>query len=60
MIAFHEFELDLPTKVNVGLTAANISAKPFGATFDNFALINDATMIDDEFGEANKPQEKKK
>ena len=57
---FHEFALDLPSKVQVGLTAGNISAKPFTANFDNFALINDVTMIDDELGDAPKPEEKKK
>jgi S1-C subfamily serine protease len=56
---FREFALDLPTKVNVGLTAANISAKPFSATFDTFALISDVTMIDEELGEAQKPPAKK-
>ena len=31
MIPFHEFVLDLPKKVKIGLTAANISAKPLVA-----------------------------
>ena len=31
-------ELDLPKKVKVGLSASNISAKPFTAKFENFAL----------------------
>ena len=47
---FQEFALDLPPKVKVGLTAANISAKPFSATFDTFAIVNDVTKIDSEFG----------
>ncbi|MGO9469812.1 MAG: trypsin-like peptidase domain-containing protein [Isosphaeraceae bacterium] len=47
---FKEFELDLPPKVKVGLTASNISAKPFTANFENFAIVNDATKIDSEFG----------
>jgi S1-C subfamily serine protease len=51
LAVFREFELDLPPKVKVGLSAANISAKPFTATFENFAIINDATKIDSEFGE---------
>lgn len=59
MIAFREFALDLPSKLHVGLTAANISAKPFSATFDTFAILNDVTMIDDELEEAVKPSEKK-
>ena len=54
-MAFHEFALDLPSKIKVGLTAGNISAKPFSATFDTFAVINDVTMIDDEFGDSAKP-----
>jgi hypothetical protein len=45
--------------VKVGLTAGNISAKPFSATFDNFALLGDATMIDDELGDSGKEEAKK-
>jgi S1-C subfamily serine protease/regulation of enolase protein 1 (concanavalin A-like superfamily) len=55
-----EFELDLPAKVKVGLTAANISAKPFTASFDEFAVINDVTMIDAQFGESETPKKKEK
>jgi hypothetical protein len=51
MAVFREFELDLPQKVKVGLSAANLSAKPFTATFENFAILNDATKIDSEFGD---------
>lgn len=50
VITFHEFELDLPPKVKVGLTAANISAKPFVAEFKNFAILSDVTKIDSDFG----------
>ena len=39
-------ELDLPPTVKIGLTASNISAKPFTATFENFALITDPQAID--------------
>jgi hypothetical protein len=42
--------LDLPPNVQVGLSASNISAKPFSATFENFALLNDLTVIDAKFG----------
>jgi S1-C subfamily serine protease len=52
-------ELDLPTKVKVGLSASNISAKPFTANFENFALFNDVTQIDAMFSEPT-PEEKKK
>ncbi len=48
--AFQEFELDLPPKVKVGLSAANISARPFTAEFKNFAIISDTTKIDADFG----------
>jgi S1-C subfamily serine protease len=54
MVAFQEFSLDLPSKVKVGLTAGNISAKPFNPTFEKFAILNDTTMIDEEFGESDK------
>jgi hypothetical protein len=45
---FREFALSFPTKVKVGLVASNISAQPFSATFQGFALISDATQIDQE------------
>jgi len=51
IVAFREFALDLPPKIKVGLTAGNISAKPFTANFENFAVLNDATKIDTELGE---------
>ncbi len=56
MVPLQEFALDLPAKMKVGLTAGNISAKPFDATFEKFAILNDATTIDEEFGE---PEQKK-
>ena len=45
---FREFALDFPSKIKVGLVASNISAQPFTATFQGFALISDATQIDRE------------
>jgi len=47
-------ELDLPSKVRIGLSASNISAKPFTATFENFAVLNDVSVIDEEFGNSTK------
>ncbi len=44
-------ELDLPSKVKIGLSASNISAKPFTATFENFALISSETQMDAMFGD---------
>jgi regulation of enolase protein 1 (concanavalin A-like superfamily) len=45
---FREFALNFPSKIKVGLVASNISAQPFSATFQGFALISDATQIDQE------------
>ena len=59
LVAFHEFALDLPKKMKIGLTAANISAKPLSMTFENFAIVNDSTMIDSQFGEGEGPTKKK-
>ncbi len=53
-----EYDLDLPAKVKVGLTASNISAKPYSATFEEFAVINDTTLIDSQFGESDTPKKK--
>jgi len=60
VVGFHEFALDLPTKMKIGLTAANVSAKPFNPTFEKFAVLNDVTLLDEEFGdsEKNKPEKK--
>ena len=49
-----EFDLVLPSKVKIGLTASNISAKPFTATFENFAVLTDVSVIDEQFGESKK------
>jgi S1-C subfamily serine protease len=51
MIVFREFDLDLPAKVKIGLSATNISEKAFTAHFENFTLVNDATKLDSEFGD---------
>jgi S1-C subfamily serine protease len=48
---FREFALNLPPKLKVGLCASNISAKPFTATFESFALLSDVTRLDQAFGE---------
>jgi S1-C subfamily serine protease len=55
---FKLIELDLPRKVKVGLSASNISAKPFSAHFENFALISDETKLDAMFAEPEKGQTK--
>jgi hypothetical protein len=43
-------EIVMPAKVKIGLSASNISAKPFTATFENFALLTDVAIIDAMFG----------
>ncbi len=45
-----EYAIDLNPKIKIGLSAANISAKPFEATFENFVLLNDSTTAEEEFG----------
>ena len=54
---FKLIELDLPKKVKVGLCASNISAKPFSAQFENFALISNDTQLNEMFT-APEPQKK--
>jgi S1-C subfamily serine protease len=48
---FRAIEFDLSSKVKVGLSASNISAKPFTAHFENFALINSETQMDAMYGD---------
>ena len=47
-------DLDLPSKVKIGLSASNISATPFTATFENFALLRDVTIIEAKLGDSPK------
>jgi hypothetical protein len=51
---FNTVELDFPAKVKIGLSASNISAKAFTATFDNFALLTESTVVDAMFGSDKK------
>ena len=51
-----EIELDFPAKVKIGLSASNVSAAPFTAAFENFAVLSDAAMIDAKFGAPTKPR----
>jgi regulation of enolase protein 1 (concanavalin A-like superfamily) len=48
---FREFAIEFPDKVKVGLVASNISAQPFTATFQGFALLSDHTQIHQELDE---------
>jgi S1-C subfamily serine protease len=45
-----EYVVDFAPKLKIGLTAANMSAKPFEATFENFVLLSDSTKVEEEFG----------
>ncbi len=47
-------DMELPAKVRIGLSASNVSATPFTATFENFVLLDDVTMIEAKFGKATK------
>jgi hypothetical protein len=47
-------KFDLAPKVKIGLSASNISAKPFIAQFENFALFNSRTQMDAIFGDRTK------
>jgi S1-C subfamily serine protease len=53
-VPIKQIKLDLPDEVKIGLSASNNSAKPFTATFENFALVTDVTIIDAEFGNDGK------
>jgi S1-C subfamily serine protease len=55
---FRVIELDLPKRVKVGLSASNISAKPYSAQFENFALISNETQLDAMFSEPETPEKK--
>jgi hypothetical protein len=46
-----QIDLDLPAKLKVGLSASNISARPFMATFEHFNIINDLTTLPAAFAE---------
>jgi len=52
-LAFREFALDCPAKVKVkiGLTASNLSRKPFPARFADFVLLDDKLKVEELFGE---------
>ena len=51
LVAFREFALDYPPKMKIGLTASNVSKKPFSASFADFVLVDDKTKVEELFGE---------
>jgi regulation of enolase protein 1 (concanavalin A-like superfamily) len=51
LLAFREFALDYPAKVKIGLTASNLSRKPYTARFADFVLLDDKLKVEELFGE---------
>ena len=51
LLGFREFSLDYPAKVKIGLTASNLSRKPFTARFSDFFLLDDELKLAEEFGD---------
>ena len=51
LLAFREFSLDYPAKIKIGLTASNLSKKPFTARFADFVLLDDKLKLEEEFGD---------
>ncbi len=47
---FHDFTLDYPSKVKVGLCASNLSKRTFTAKFESFVLVDDKSTVQEEFG----------
>lgn len=50
-MGFREFSLDDPARVKIGLTASNLSRKPFTARFSDFFLLDDKLKLAEEFGD---------
>jgi regulation of enolase protein 1 (concanavalin A-like superfamily) len=50
LLAFRELTLNFPARVQVGLSASNISKKPFAAEFEDFVILTDKDPILREFG----------
>ena len=48
-IQIKELEIELPAKLKIGLSASNISATPFTAIFENFALLSDVSLVEAKF-----------
>jgi S1-C subfamily serine protease len=51
LLAFRDFSLDYPDKIKIGLTASNLSKKPFTAKFSDFVLLDDKLKLEKEFGD---------
>jgi regulation of enolase protein 1 (concanavalin A-like superfamily) len=51
LVAFRDFALDYPDRIKIGLTASNLSRKPFTAKFSDFVLLDDKLKLEQEFGD---------
>jgi len=51
LLAFRDFSLDYPDRITIGLTASNLSKKPFTAKFSDFVLLDDKLTLEKEFGD---------
>jgi regulation of enolase protein 1 (concanavalin A-like superfamily) len=51
LMAFRDLALDYPAKMKVGLSASNLSKKPFTVGFEGFVLIDDQSTLDAQFGQ---------
>jgi len=48
---FHDFTLDYPAKLKIGLCASNLSKKRLTANFESFVLIDDKSTLEEAFGD---------
>jgi hypothetical protein len=48
-VPINGIELHLPAKIKIGLSASNISATPFTASFESFAVLDDPAIIEARF-----------
>ena len=51
LLAFRDFALDYSPKVKIGLTASNLSQKPFTAQYDSFILLDEKLMHEEGLAE---------
>ena len=50
LVVTKELAFDWPETVKVGITASNISRKPFDAKFEEFVIIDNKSTLDEQFG----------
>lgn len=47
IVVFREFALDFPEKMKIGLSAANVSSRPFEATFEKYTVIDKEAKLEE-------------